>query len=242
MLGFFDINNTFFMVFEYQMSYIEFFGTILTIWSVWLTAKARILSWPIGIIGVVLYMFLFYQIQLYSDLFEQVYFLITGFWGWWVWTHPKIGEEVALGKEIRIAKNSLRENIVYACIIAVGTGTLTYVAVHLDAWFPSYFPEPAAFPFLDAFTTAMSFTAQWLLARRRLENWMLWIVVDVIAIWLYWSKGIKFVSLEYALFFVIASIGLIKWVKEYRGYSTNAIHAHAEGNHARTSTERQKTV
>ena len=71
------------------MSYLEFFGTIFTGWSVYLSAKNKVISWPIGLVGVVLYGFLFYQIQLYSDLFEQVYYLLTGFWGWYLWTHPK---------------------------------------------------------------------------------------------------------------------------------------------------------
>ncbi|MBP9732403.1 MAG: nicotinamide mononucleotide transporter, partial [Candidatus Magasanikbacteria bacterium] len=84
-----DINSVFFTIFQYPMSYIEFVGTVFTIACVVLTARAKVISWPVGIIGSVLYIFLFYQIQLYSDLFEQIYFLITGFMGWWAWTQAK---------------------------------------------------------------------------------------------------------------------------------------------------------
>lgn len=213
-----DINTVFFTVLDYPMSYIEFFGTIFTIWCVWLTAKARVLSWPIGIVGTILYLALFYQIQLYSDLFEQTYFLITGFIGWWVWLHPRTKAEANKDDELRIGRNSAKANWIYAGAIAAGTLLLTYVTANLNVWLPKYFPEPAAFPFLDAFTTAMSFTAQWLLARKRLENWLLWIVVDAIDVWLYWAKGVKFVSLEYALFFFIASYGFFKWLREYGQY------------------------
>jgi len=214
----FNINTTFFTFLDYPMSYIEFFGTIFTIWCVWLTAKAKVLSWPIGIVGSVLYLFLFYQIRLYSDLFEQVYFLVTGFVGWWAWTHPKTKAEATKADELKISRNSAKENLAFAGIVVVGTALLTYVTANLHLWLPAYFPEPASFPFLDAFTTVMSFTAQWLLAKKRLENWLLWIVVDAIGVWLYWSKGVKFLSLEYGLFFFIASAGLYRWFREYRQY------------------------
>jgi len=214
----FDINSVFFTVLDYPMSYIEFFGTIFTIWCVWLTAKAKILSWPIGIIGTILYIFLFYQIQLYADVFEQGYFFITSLIGWWIWLHPRTKAETGQDRHLRISKNSVKENLAYAGIVAAGTALLTYVTINLNVWLPAYFPEPASFPFLDAFTTAMSFTAQWLLTKKRLENWVLWIAVDAIDIWLYWFKGVKFVSLEYGLFFIIASVGLYRWIQEYRHY------------------------
>ncbi len=217
-----DINTVFFTFLDYPMSYIEFFGTLFTIWCVWLTARAKVLSWPVGIVGTILYLFLFYQIRLYSDLFEQSYFLVTGFIGWWAWTHPRTRAEATKGDELKISRNSAKENMIFLGLVAAGTVLLTYVTANLHLWLPAYFPEPASFPFLDAFTTAMSFTAQWLLAKKRLENWLLWIVVDAIDIWLYWAKGVKFISLEYVLFFFIASAGLFQWLREYRQYKTVA--------------------
>lgn len=212
-----DINKTFFTFLDYPMSYVEFFGTIFTIWCVWLTVKAKVLSWPIGIIGSILYLFLFYQIQLYSDLFEQVYFLITGFIGWWVWLHPNKTEE-GKNKELRISRNSINDNIFWIVVISAGTALLTYVTSNLHVWLPEYFPEKASYPLADAFTTVMSFTAQWLLAKKKIENWVLWIIVDAIGIWLYWFKGVKFISIEYMIFFVLASKGLLDWTKEYKKY------------------------
>jgi len=69
------------------MSYLEFVGTLLNLWSVWLVTRNNILTWPVGNIGVIFFAVLFYQIRLYSDLIEQVYFLITGFYGWWAWLY-----------------------------------------------------------------------------------------------------------------------------------------------------------
>ena len=214
----FSINTVFFTILDYPMSYIEFFGTIFTIWCVWLTAKAKILSWPIGIIGTILYIFLFYQVQLYADVFEQAYFFVTSLIGWWIWLHPRTRAETGKDETLKISRNSLKENLVYAAIVAGGTALLTFITINLNRWLPSYFPEPASFPLLDALTTAMSFTAQWLLTKKRLENWVLWIVVDAIDVWLYWFKGVKFVSLEYGLFFIIASVGLWRWIREFRRY------------------------
>src|SRR5512135_3579492 len=121
MLAILDVNTTFFTVLGYPMSYIEFFGTALNIWSVWLTARNKVLSWPVGIVAVVLFFFLFYEIRLYSDMVEQVWYVVTGFWGWWVWTHPKSPEESDVNKELKISYASLTENLWSAAIIAFGT-------------------------------------------------------------------------------------------------------------------------
>lgn len=216
MINIFNVNTILFTVMDYQMSYIEFFGTIFTIWCVWLTVRAKVLSWPIGIIGSVLYIFLFYQIQLYSDLFEQVYFIITSLVGWWLWLNPRTKAEEDKNKELKISRNRLNQNLIYGGVIFAGTILFMYITIHLNVWLPQYFPEPASFPFLDSFTTAMSFTAQWLLAKKKIENWVLWIAVDAIDMWLYWFKGVKFVSVEYMLFFVLASKGLWDWYKIYK--------------------------
>lgn len=215
-LHLFDINSTFFTIWSYPMSYIEFFGTIITIWGVWLTAKAKVLSWPVGLVGVVLYLILFYQIRLYSDMFEQAYFFITGIIGWWAWLHPKTKEQSNTNDELKVSYSSKKQNLTYATVIFAGTFALTYLVKNLNIWLPAYFPEPAAYPFLDAFTTVMSFMAQWLLVNKKIENWILWVIIDAIAIGLYWSKGVKFISIEYLLFFFIASYGLVSWIKEFK--------------------------
>lgn len=213
--GLFDINTTMFTVIDYPMSYLEFIGTIFTIWCVWLTSRAKILSWPIGLIGSVFYLFLFYQIQLYSDVFEQVYFIITGFMGWYLWVKNKqqIDDQK---KEVIVSLNTLKQNAIYLGIIAAGTVGLSYVTMNLSGWLPVYFPEPVSFPMLDAVTTVMSFVAQWLLVRKRVESWVLWILVDIIGIGLYWVKGVKFISMEYVLFLIIATYGLVHWIRNYK--------------------------
>jgi nicotinamide mononucleotide transporter len=211
-----DINAVFFTLLGYPMSYIEFFGTVFNIWCVWLAAKNRVLNWPIGIVGIVLYIFLFYQIRLYSDLFEQFYFLVMSFYGWWMWT--RLDPEQAGGKneKLKIKRNTKAVNIAYVAIILAGTFVMGHVMKNINLYLPAYFPEPASFPYLDAFTTVMSFAATILMARKKVECWYLWILVDVIGIWLYWQKGVKFIALEYVLFLVLATKGMLGWLKDLR--------------------------
>ena len=109
---FFDINTTFFTVLSYPMSYIEFFGTVFNILCVRLVSRNKISNRPIGILGVILYIFLFYQIQLYADLIEQVYFLITGFYGRRAWTQIRKREQQTKEKK-DVTHTSLKENIIY---------------------------------------------------------------------------------------------------------------------------------
>lgn len=218
----FDIHTTFFSVWQYDMSYLEFFGTIFTIWCVWLTTRAKILSWPVGLIGSVLYLFLFYQIQLYSDVFEQVYFLITGALGWFMWV-SRAEERKQDDSTVLVSICTQQERLVVLGGVVVGTAILAFITLHLSVWFPAYFPEPVSMPILDAGTTAMSFIAQWLLMRKKIENWVLWIVVDAIDIGLYWYKGVKFVSVEYILFFCMAISGLRQWLAIRKQHPTTSV-------------------
>lgn len=214
LLQLFDIQNTFFTILGYQMSYIEFFGTIFNLACVYLVARKHILNWPIGIIGVVLFAALFYQLNLYADLFEQVYYFVTGFIGWYLWIKARKNQEEK--EDIVIERNTKRVNIAWIGGMIVGTIVLTYVMTHLNVWLPKLFPEAASLPLLDTATTVMSFAAQILLVKRRVESWVLWVIVDVIAIGLYWYKQVPLVAILYAIFLVIACNGLITWHKAAR--------------------------
>lgn len=215
MINYLSVDTTFFTVIGYPMSYLEFFGTVLNVWCVWLTAKNKVLSWPVGIVAVVLFFLLFYEIRLYSDMVEQAYFFMTGFWGWWVWTHPK-KEEADAKSELKISHAPAREACIAAAITVVGSLALGFFMTKVHLILPAIFPEPADFPYMDAFTTVLSFVATVLMIRKRVECWYLWILVDIIGIWLYYAKGVKFIALEYVLFLILATNGYFRWRKEYR--------------------------
>ncbi len=209
MHAFLDINNIFFTVIGYPMSYIEFFGTILNILSVWLVARNKIINWPIGILGTILFGVLFWQIQLYSDFIEQIYFLLTAFWGWYAWANIKKSPET----KTDIGLLSIKEKIICLVIVVLGTLALGHLVSNFHVYFPAYFPLPATYAYLDAFTTVISFVATFLLIRKKLEAWYLWILVDIIGIWLYWVKGVHFISLLYVIFLVMATQGLFIWLR-----------------------------
>ncbi len=219
--NFFNINTVFFTIWNYPMSHIEFWGTLFNIWCVYLTAKGKISSWGVGLVGIVLYMFLFYQIQLYSDLTEQIYFLVMSFYGWYIWLHPRNKEDSKENNHKKVSHNSVKSNWIYVGAIIVGTIALGFFMSKIHLIFPTWFTIPASFPYLDAFTTVMSFAATILMAHKKIECWYLWILVDIIGIGLYFAKDVKFISAEYLLFLILATIGLIKWLKEYKTYGNH---------------------
>jgi nicotinamide mononucleotide transporter len=209
MLNLFSVDNIAFTIIGYPMSYIEFVGTILYLWSVWLISRRNKLTWPIGIVSVLLYMILFYQIRLYSDTIEQVYYLGASVYGWWFWnqTSHKSGPIT----DVRYSRiNAILMWIGLTAVISLLTG---YFMSQIHVFVPSIFPEAASFPYLDALTTIMSFTAMWLLARKRVESWVYWIIVDIIGIWLYFVKDVKFISLLYVILLAMAINGLVTWHK-----------------------------
>jgi nicotinamide mononucleotide transporter len=215
---FFDHNSIFFTTLGYPMSYLEFFGTIAGAIAVWISAKGNVWSWPIGIINVVLLFFLFYQVQLYPDMFLQVFFLITNLLGWWRWLHPRQGEEDRK-LELRVSLISTQWRWISGVLIIVGTILMGAAATHLSTWLPSLFSKPSAFPYLDSFVTVTSIVAQYWMLHKKAECWALWIVADVVATYLYFAKDIKFLGLEYLVFCFIAAFGLWNWSREYKSYT-----------------------
>jgi len=207
----FDINYTFFKVFDYQMSFIEFFGTITGLISVWLATRANIHTWTIGILNVIAFFIIYYQIQLYSDMFLQIFFFGTSVLGIWQWLQKK-----PVNSDKRISSLKLKSQILIVCSILILTAFLGYAVARIHIYFPDYFNNPASFPYPDALTTILSIFATFLMAYKKIECWVLWILVDIISIFLYFQKGVLFISLEYVVFLIMAIIGLFQWLKSIR--------------------------
>jgi nicotinamide mononucleotide transporter len=212
-MDFFNINNIFFTVLGYSMSYIEFFGTIAGGIAVWFSARGNIWSWPIGIINVILFFFLFYQVQLYPDMFLQAFFFVTNLAGWWRWSHPAPAEEDKR-HELKASFMSTPILILLLFIGMSGTFAMGSFAENLHLHFPKLFSLPSAFPYADSFVTIMSIVATYLMVQKKAECWLVWLVVDVVATYLYFSKGILFVGIEYLAFCFIAAYGFYKWLKD----------------------------
>jgi len=216
-MEFFDIDNIAFQILGTNVSYLEFFGVIAGGVAVWLSARANIWSWPIGIINVTLFFFLFYQAQLYPDMFLQVFYLVTNILGWWRWANPRKGEEDTK-QELRVSLMS-RDQVILCLFVAIaGTVLFGMFASRLHEWIPSVFALPSAAPFQDSFITVVSIVAQYYLLQKKVESWILWLLVDILATYVYFSRDLWFSSALYFLFCIVAMYALWNWYREYRSY------------------------
>ena len=191
------------------MSWIELFGTLTGLITVWLAARNNIWTWPIGIINVSTFFIIFWQIQLYADMFLQLYFFGMSIYGWIFWHRQK-------GIVLKIQFLSRFHRIASLAFIIIGVFVLGYFISHIHLQFPETFEKPAAYPYFDSFTTILSIVASVWMARRIIESWVLWVLVDIVAIVLYYLKGIKLVSIEYFIFLGMSIYGFIAWWKEYK--------------------------
>ncbi len=179
------------------MIWVELTATVFGFLCVWLLVRQSIWCWPAGLVQVSLYILVFYDARLYSDLILHVIYVFLQVYGWYHWTHGG-------GPEARLPVTRLRRRAVLAWIGVVAAGTVawgTAMAAYTDA----------AAPYPDAFTTAASLVAQWLQARKRVESWSFWIAVDVVAIAVYLYKGLYPTTALYAAFLVLSVMGSREW-------------------------------
>jgi nicotinamide mononucleotide transporter len=221
-MSFFEITNIFFEAWGYKVSYLEFYGMLSGIIAVLLSAFANIWSWPIGIVNVTLSFFLFFQVQLYPDMFLQVFFFVTNIVGWWRWAHPKPGEE---DKKLELRVSFMKKSQLIMLVISglCGTLLLGLFAENLHDIFPSIFTKPSAAPYLDSFITIMSVLTTFYMIEKKIECWIIWIVVDIVATYLYFVRGIPLYSVLYFAFTIIAAFALWNWIREYGNYSKSSV-------------------
>jgi nicotinamide mononucleotide transporter len=177
---------------------VELLAVAATIACVWLTAKAHILCWPIGIAGCILYLYVFYYARLYSDVLLQVYFLATSFYGWYQWQYGGDG-----ATELAVSRLSTAGIVSWASVLVVSSLALGFFMKRKTR---------AALPYWDAATTALSVVAQYLLTEKVLESWVLWIIADIIDTGLYLKRKLYATAILYAILLVLATKGLFEWM------------------------------
>lgn len=217
-MKFFSIEHIFFSVLGYNVSYIEFFGLVFGLLAVALSSRANIWSWPLGIVNVVLSFFLFYQVQLYPDMFLQLFFLVTNIIGWWRWLHPKPGEEDRK-RQLRVSFLSRSGMITLLVVGVTGTFLTGKFAQNLHHLSPVLFNKPSAYPYLDSFIMVMSIVTTFYMIQKKIECWIIWILVDIVATYLYFQRELLLYAILYFVFCFIAAYGLYYWVREYRSYA-----------------------
>lgn len=184
-----------------QQTWYELIAVITGLACVYLAARNSILNWPFAIISVCIYLYIFYKAHLFADMGLQVYFLAMNVYGWYYWLQKPDGTGLTpvvliTQKQVLIAAASI-----VACTIILGSG-LRYTS--------------ASYPYLDSFCAACSVVAQVLMARRVLQNWLLWVFVDIIYVGIYIFKDLHLTSVMYAIYIAMAAMGYIEWRREYK--------------------------
>ncbi len=185
-----------------NQSLLETIGVISGILCVWLAARNIIWNWPIAIISVAAYIFIFFEAKLYADMGLQVYFMGMNIYGWYYWSRkPKDADKVPV-------KSISKKELLFTVF---GVATFTTLLGFL-----LFKQTDAAFPFIDSFCTACSLVAQLFMARKVLENWLIWIFVDIIYVGVYLAKDLHLTAGMYALYIYIALTGYLAWRKELK--------------------------
>jgi nicotinamide mononucleotide transporter len=187
-----------------QTSYLEWVGAATTIACVYLAARQNIWNWLAGIIAVIAYMVVFFQSGLFGDAYLQIYFLGTGVYGWYFWLRKKERQEKP------VISLSHKEYLLVLLITLLLSGLLGLYLQHFTS---------STVPYIDGFCTSVSFMAQLLMTRKILQNWALWLFVDICYVPLYIYKNLYVTAVLYTILLVLATIGYVDWYKEYKGKS-----------------------
>jgi nicotinamide mononucleotide transporter len=178
---------------------LEYIAVATGLLSVWYSKKENIWVYPTGIVSVVIYVYLCYVGKLYAESFINFYYFIMSLYGWYNWS--KITPAHAT-QPLTITKNTHQTNLLLLLTTAAVWAGLAAVLIAFT---------DSTVPYVDALATAVFFVAMGLMAHKRIENWLYWIVGDLLCIPLYAYKGYTATSIQYAIFTVLAVMGYIDW-------------------------------
>ena len=186
-----------------EISLLEWIAFVLGVISVWFIVKRNVLAFPIGIVMVCIYAWIFYHAKLYSDMILQGVFVVMQIQGWLIWSQSKKGEDEKITVlRMNAAQWGFSALFVIGATFGVGYAMQTYT--------------DASLPYIDAFTTMVSLTAQWWMNKKYLENWVLWVGVDLVYLYQYGNKALYATVVLYAIFTIMAAIGLKEWWEIYK--------------------------
>lgn len=192
----------YFSSFLNSLNLLETLAVVLSLAYVILAAKEKIAAWYCAFISVGIYIFLCIKAHLYAETFLQFFYLIMAVVGWYQW-NTKSFKNLPSPKIIQLPLKRHLLNILLSSIVTLATG-----------FFISKYTQ-AALPYLDAFTTVFSLYATWMVAKKVLENWLYWIVIDLVSFILYSSRNLHLSGLLYLLFTVLAIYGYFTWKKKF---------------------------
>ncbi len=185
-------------------TWMEIVAATLGVVSVWYAKKANILVYPTGIVSVLLYVFICFKAQLYADMGINAYYFIFSVYGWIMWSRKNEDKE-----ELPVTYSSRKTWLISIGVFVVSIfiiwGLLRIFKANDMVYWSTFVP------YTDTFTTAVAILGMWLMAVKKVENWLFWIAADVVSVPLYLYKGLVFTSLQYFIFLVIAVMGYFEW-------------------------------
>lgn len=181
---------------------VEILGVIFSILYLYFSIRQKIILWPMGIISALLYMVVFYHSRFYADMGLNGYYFIISIYGWRLWARGNSGK----GDELPVTRIGWPLAAILFVITALFFLLIGFILLRFT---------DSPIPYWDAFTTAVSITATWMLARKILEHWILWIIVDAVSMGLYLYRGLYPTLLLFGVYTTMAVIGFIQWRKSY---------------------------
>lgn len=178
-------------------SYLEIVSVAFGLIYVILAARENIWCWPAAFIGTGTAIFLFWDASLFMESALNIYYLFMAVFGWWQWQYGSDEKT-----ELAISAWTINQHIKAFGLIAILTLSSGY-------WLASN--TEAALPFVDSFTTWSAVITTWMIAQKILENWLYWVVIDAVSVWLYAERGLYLYALLFAAYTVIAVFGYVKW-------------------------------
>jgi nicotinamide mononucleotide transporter len=185
-------------------NYIELLGLIFGLLYIVLSIKENIWCWPAGLITSALYIYVFFNTKFYADMGLQVYYLIVSVYGWYFWM---FGSKSKKQDDLKISRIKSKLAILLSIAFILLFVLISYILVNFT---------DSEVPYWDSFTTAASFVATWMLARKIIEHWIIWVVVDTISLGLYIYKGLYPTVILFAVYTVLAILGYIEWKKQLK--------------------------
>lgn len=217
----------------YDLSWIEAVGTVAGLLCIWLASLEKIVNYFFGLVNVTLFAIIFFQIQLYASLLLQLFFFAANIYGWYAWSRQTTQHEAEL--QIRWLPKPKAIRWLAACVVAIGLMTvyidpvfafLTRVAVNVMQFFGLNVTQPTlqpdAFPFWDSCMMVLSIVAMVLMTRKYVENWLLWVIINVISVVIFALQGVYAMSLEYLILTFIALNGSRMWMNSARERGSRA--------------------
>lgn len=198
-----------------ELDFLEIFGTIVGLVYLWLEYRASIYLWIAGIVMPAIYIFVYYDAGLYADFGINIYYLIAAVYGWlyWAWGRRKRKEHPLEKAGIPLESKTDELPIVHTPLKCYLPLVLVFIFAFFGiAWILIEHTDSNV-PWLDSFTTALSIVGMWMLARKYIEQWFAWVLVDIVCCGLYIYKDLYFTSALYGLYSIIAIFGYLKWKK-----------------------------